>query len=107
MTRISRRLLCASAAFLPFAARAETSDPKLAETRAKYLQHLTNVLTLAGEQNAPARAQAILDLETRIATAHWPRAESRDANKTYNNSTSATLDARLTPDGVLTASVSL
>lgn len=64
-----------------------SSDPKLAETRAKYLQHLTNVLTLAGEQNAAARAKAILDLETRIATAHWTRAESRDANKTYNKMT--------------------
>ena len=61
-----------------------SSDPKLAETRAKYLQHLTNVLTLAGEANPAARAQAILDLETQIATAHWTRAESRDANKTYN-----------------------
>jgi len=61
-----------------------SSDPKLAETRAKYLQHLTNVLTLAGEANSAARAQAILDLETQIATAHWTRAESRDANKTYN-----------------------
>jgi membrane-bound lytic murein transglycosylase B len=30
MTRISRRLLCAGAALLPLAARAETSDPKLA-----------------------------------------------------------------------------
>src|SRR5215813_2658446 len=30
MALISRRLLCAGTAFLPFAARAETSDPKLA-----------------------------------------------------------------------------
>jgi putative endopeptidase len=61
-----------------------SSDPKLVETKAKYLQHLTNVLTLAGEANAAARAQAILALETRVAQAHWPRAESRDADKTYN-----------------------
>ncbi len=47
-------------------------------------QHLTNVLTLAGEQNAAARAKAILDLETKIAQVHWTRAESRDATKTYN-----------------------
>ena len=61
-----------------------SSDPKLVETKAKYLQHLTNVLTLAGEANAAPRAQAILALETRVAQAHWPRAESRDADKTYN-----------------------
>jgi putative endopeptidase len=61
-----------------------SADPKLAETKAKYLQHLTNVLTLAGEQNAAARAMAILDLETKIAQIHWARADSRDATKTYN-----------------------
>src|SRR6476469_189156 len=61
-----------------------STDPKLVETRNKYLQHLTNVLTLAGEKNAAARAQAILDLETKIAQAHWTRAQSRDALKTYN-----------------------
>ncbi len=68
-----------------------SNDPKLAETRAKYLQHLTNVLTLAGERNAAARATAILDFETRIAKVHWARAESRDANKTYNKMTIAEL----------------
>ena len=26
-----------------------SKDPKLAETKAKYVQHLTNMLTLAGE----------------------------------------------------------
>src|SRR5439155_10724 len=60
------------------------ADPKLADTKAKYLQHMTNMLTLAGEPNAAARAQGVLDLETKIAQAHWTRAESRDAEKTYN-----------------------
>jgi putative endopeptidase len=61
-----------------------SKDPKLAETKAKYLQHLTNMLTLAGEANAAARAKAIVDFETNIAQVHWPRAESRNATKTYN-----------------------
>jgi putative endopeptidase len=61
-----------------------SKDPKLAETKAKYLQHLTNMLTLSGEANAAARAKAIVDLETKIAQVHWTRAESRDATKTYN-----------------------
>lgn len=68
-----------------------SSDPKQVETRAKYLQHLTNMLNLAGEANAAARAQAILDLETKIAQVHWTRAESRDALKTYNKMTLAQL----------------
>jgi putative endopeptidase len=66
-----------------------SSDPKLVETRAKYLEHLANMLTLAGESNAAARAKAILAYETKIAKVHWPRADSRDANKTYNKMTLA------------------
>ena len=61
-----------------------SKDPKLAETKAKYLQHLENVLNLAGEKNAAARAKAILDLETKIARVHWTKTDSRDATKTYN-----------------------
>ena len=72
------------------------ADPKLAETKAKYLQHLTNVLTLAGEPNAAARAKAILDFETKIAEGSWTRIESRDATKTYNKMTLAEL-AKLAP----------
>jgi putative endopeptidase len=61
-----------------------SADPKIAETRAKYLDHLTNMLTRAGEKNAAARAKAIVDFEAKIAKVHWTRAESRDATKTYN-----------------------
>jgi putative endopeptidase len=68
-----------------------SKDAKLAETKAAYEKHLTNVLTLAGEPNAAARAHAIVALETRIAAAHWTRIESRDANKTYNKMTVAQL----------------
>lgn len=68
-----------------------STDPKLIETRAKYLQHLTNMLSLAGEANAVARAKAILDFETNVAKVHWTRAESRDATKTYNKMSVAEL----------------
>ena len=71
-----------------------SKDAKLVDTRAKYLEHLTNVLTLAGEKNANARAKAILAFETRLAQAHWTRAESRDADKTYNKMTLAQLKKR-------------
>ena len=66
-----------------------STDPKQVDTKAKYVQHLTNMLTLAGEPNAAARAQAILDFETKVAQVQWTRAESRDANKTYNKMTIA------------------
>ena len=71
-----------------------SKDAKQAETRAKYVQHLTNVLNLAGEPNAAARAKAILALETKIARVHWTQAESRDATKTYNKMTLAQLARR-------------
>jgi putative endopeptidase len=64
-----------------------SKDPKIAETKAKYVQHLTNMLTLAGETNAAARAKAIVALEDKIAAASWTRVESRDATKTYNKFT--------------------
>ncbi|MGN6058054.1 MAG: M13 family metallopeptidase [Sphingomicrobium sp.] len=66
-----------------------SNDPKQVETKAKYLQHLANMLTLAGEPNAGARAQAILNFETKIARVQWTKAQSRDANKTYNKMTLA------------------
>ena len=73
-----------------------SKDAKLVETKAAYGKHLANVLTLAGEPNAAARAQAIVAFETRIAQAHWTRIDSRDANKTYNKMTVAQL-ARTAP----------
>ncbi|WP_448664553.1 M13 family metallopeptidase [Sphingomonas sp. CJ20] len=68
-----------------------SSDAKLAETKAAYLKHLTNVLTLAGEPSAATRAKAILAFETEIAKVQWTRIDSRDANKTYNKMTVADL----------------
>ncbi|HEX8309629.1 MAG TPA: M13 family metallopeptidase [Allosphingosinicella sp.] len=79
-----------------------SQDAKLAQTRAAYLTHLTNVLTLAGEPDASARAKAILAFETDIAKAHWTRVESRDATKTYNKMTLAAL-ARSAPGFDFTA----
>ncbi len=61
-----------------------SADPKIAATRAQYLTHLTNVLTLAGRPNPAARAKAILDHETAVARVSWTRTDSRDATKTYN-----------------------
>jgi len=71
-----------------------SKDAKLADTKGKYLVHLTNMLALAGEKNAAARAKAIVDFETRIAAASWTRVESRDATKTYNKMTLAELAKR-------------
>jgi putative endopeptidase len=71
-----------------------SKDAKLVETKAKYLVHMTNMLTLAGEKNAAARAKAILDFENKIAAASWTKIENRDATKTYNKMTLAGLAKR-------------
>ncbi|WP_188054979.1 M13 family metallopeptidase [Sphingosinithalassobacter sp. CS137] len=71
-----------------------SDEARLTETRNAYREHLARVLTLAGEPNAAARAQAVLDFETAIARAHWTRVDSRDADKTYNKMTVADLTTR-------------
>ena len=71
-----------------------SKDKNLADTRAKYLTHLTNVLTLAGEPDAAVRAKAIFDFETKIAKASWTKIENRDATKTYNKMTLTELAKR-------------
>lgn len=68
-----------------------SNEPQFATVRAKYQTYLQNMLTLAGETNAAARAKAILGFETQIAKAHWTKTDSRDADKTYNKMTVAQL----------------
>jgi predicted metalloendopeptidase len=64
-----------------------------AEIRAKYREHVVTMLGLAGV--GPDVADAAIALETKIAAAHWERAQVRDAVKTYNLTTSAELTALL------------
>ncbi|UVO49174.1 M13 family metallopeptidase [Sphingomonas sp. SUN019] len=66
-------------------------DAKLAAIRTAYQAYLAQMLTLAGEPNAVARAAAVVAMETQLATAHWTRIESREAEKTYNKLTLAQL----------------
>ena len=72
------------------------NDANLVELRAAYLDHLTKMLTIAGEANPGARAKAILDFETAIARISWTREDSGDATKVYNKMSLAQLQ-RLAP----------
>ncbi len=67
--------------------------PDFAAQKAAYQTHLASMLTLAGEADAVARAKAIVDFETAIATVSWDRVASRDATRTYNKETVAALGA--------------
>ncbi len=59
--------------------------------QAAYLKHVENVLTLAGEKDAAARARAIYDFEKQVAAVHWDKNDSSDATKVYNKMTIAQL----------------
>jgi putative endopeptidase len=58
-------------------------DKDIVATREAYRKYLGKMLALAGVSD-PSRAAAVYELEASIAAAHWPAAERRDADKTYN-----------------------
>ncbi len=60
------------------------TDDDFAPIRAAYVDHVETMLGLAGLDDARARAERVMDLETRIAAHHWDRVACRDAQKTYN-----------------------
>jgi len=62
------------------------SDDRSKETRNRYLDHLTRIFTLIGEDSAAASGDArkVLSMETRLAQAAMARVELRDPDKTYH-----------------------
>lgn len=63
--------------------------------RAGYLDVITTMFTLLGEDadEARAKAEAILAFETKIAEVHWERTKSRNRDLTYNPMTLTELEA--------------
>ena len=80
------------------------SHDSFAEVRDRYVAHVAAMLTLVGcsAGEAADQAQRVMALETRLASGHWDRVESRDVVKTYNLLTRAEL-AAATPALDLTA----
>jgi putative endopeptidase len=72
-------------------------DAEFAGLRRQFRDHVERLLALGGRLDPAAAADAILALETEIARLHWPRAERRDRDRTYNPRTRAEL-ASLAPD---------
>jgi len=64
-------------------------DEKSKANRAAYVSYITDMLTMAGSEDAAGAASRILALETQIAEKQWSRVESRDANKRYNKYSTA------------------
>jgi putative endopeptidase len=59
-------------------------EPVYTALRAKYAAHIERLMKLAGRSDAADAAKSILELETQIASAHWPRAKRRERDLTYN-----------------------
>jgi putative endopeptidase len=63
-------------------------DTALTATREAYRKYLSTMLRLAdtadSDSDADARAEAVFELEKKIAQVQWNRADRRDADKTYN-----------------------
>ena len=67
-------------------------NDKFKKQRDRYQQYVAQMLTLAGWDNPEKNAADIVALETKMAEAHWTRAQSRDRDKTYNPMTIAELE---------------
>jgi putative endopeptidase len=73
-------------------------EEKHAEIRDAYVPHIAQMMTLAGwgADAALAAANQIMHFETELAKLHWDNVATRDAEKTYNLTARAHLEA-LTP----------
>jgi putative endopeptidase len=58
----------------------------------RYQKYVADVLRLIGWGEPEKNAADIVALETKVADAHWTRAESRNRDKTYNPTTPADLE---------------
>jgi predicted metalloendopeptidase len=69
-------------------------DAKMVEVRAKYLEHVQKMLTLAGEspEQAALDAKTVLALETKIAEAYMDRISRRDPKNRDHKMTVAELE---------------
>jgi putative endopeptidase len=73
-------------------------DEKSVTLRAAYVQHVTNMFKLAGDDDAKAAAEAktVMDIETSLAKASMTRVETRDPEHIYHMMSMAQLK-ELTP----------
>ncbi|MGQ7786320.1 M13 family metallopeptidase [Nesterenkonia sp. K-15-9-6] len=59
-------------------------EEQLADTLSSYREHLSRFLALGGVADAEQAAADVVALETVIASHHWDRVATRDAQKRYN-----------------------
>ena len=66
-------------------------SPLYADKKVKYQAYIERMLTMIGWDKPAENAAAIVEMETRIAQAHWTPIENRNRDKTYNEYTIAKL----------------
>jgi putative endopeptidase len=69
----------------------DEANPRFAEVRAKYEQYAADMFRLAGLPEPEAKATRVMQLEKKLAQAHWSPLQLRQAEKTYNPTTQADL----------------
>jgi putative endopeptidase len=69
------------------------TDGEFPNIRAAYVAHIERMLSLGGQSDAGGKAQRIMALETAIAELHWPIADRRQRDRTYNLKNRAELRA--------------
>jgi len=73
-----------------------STDARNREIVNRYKELIANFWDLAGWGNGTTVANQVVDVETKIAQAHWTRVQNRDRNATYNKMTQAELN-RMAP----------
>jgi len=69
------------------------TDGQFPGIRSAYVTFIEQMLVFAGETGTGRKAQQIMALETQIAELHWPIADRRQRDRTYNLKTRAELRA--------------
>src|SRR5262249_19449790 len=62
-----------------------SADPPFSAVRRQYVAYLTTIFTLTRRADPAGDARAVLALETALAAAQWPQADSLDRTKTNNS----------------------
>jgi len=57
---------------------------RFVQLRKGYVAHIEKMYNLAGLKNGKAAAETIMAIETKLASFHWTKVESRDSTKRYN-----------------------
>jgi len=69
-------------------------DAKFKPQVERYQQYVAQMLEMSNWPNPSQAAANVVAMETKLAQAHWTRAQSRDRDKTYNLMTLAELQAQ-------------